>query len=528
MPLLLSIDLFQAIQKLKSQSSSTYLDPSSSSKQAVVNKQPAIPMYFEYGDFMPPEAPTIPASMKYSELYSVPKNSKYPELCMIPGQYEEAFYPVDTPNIIPTPSPAADFKQIPHSIQKQSDKPEIKYGEDLDLSSLLSLSAPVNDDPESTCLFDNDPLNLFGLQPSLDNLDLIQPTGADSSSPDGIHYWNGVQKECTPSVPTQPDPSASFAGSFYGLPFEDKGSIIPMDTIPTEDPACTDNTLLTMQLEDRCETSPKSELSSPMSGDSMVSSGENWQHNLRDLFEQTFDPSDLEGEYMLPPPNKRQECSPCDTPCWPPTKYEVPSPTPSSPMDVPPETVISTPLLPFKPAIKEAKSSKDKPKHILLFGKDEGEIIEKLLTAETTLPNRPLVRDKLITMPVEEFNQLLEEAMLTEIEVAFMKEWRRRGKNKAAAQVARKRKREEVSGLDEEVRILRQQKVELEKRYDRLRSVIESLKERSLAAEDMLFQKQSKVLMEPVSRHTHHIHVMDDDKLLLIPRISSKILLMNQ
>ena len=88
----------------------------------------------------------------------------------------------------------------------------------------------------------------------------------------------------------------------------------------------------------------------------------------------------------------------------------------------------------------------------------------------------PITRDTLITIPVEEFNQLLEQAELTEIEVAFMKEWRRRGKNKAAAQVARKRKREEVSDLDREVQDMRQQKNELEQKYNRLRSLSGNLR----------------------------------------------------
>ena len=454
----------------------------------------------------------------------MPKESKYPEL--FPGQYDETLFPVDTPNIIPTPSLAADFKQVPEP--KGNAKPET---DDLDLSSLLSLSAPANDDSDvgNLHMFDNDPLNLFGLQPSLDSLEMLMPTGAESNLPDGIPYWNGFQKDKAIShAPAQPDMSANLG--FYGVPFEDQ-NVIPMD-IPTANPVNMDNMLIS-PLEN--VVSPKSDLSSPVSGDSTVPSNspvssENWQHSLQDLFEQTFDPSDLQGEYMFPPPNKRQEYSVTDMQCAP-IKYEVPSPTPSSPMeDSPaPDTIIATSPFSRDQSTKKGKpSSKDKPKHILLFGKDEGEIIRKLLTAKNSLPNKPLTRDKLITMPVEEFNQLLEEAVLTEIEVAFMKEWRRRGKNKAAAQVARKRKREEVSELDEEVHMLRQQKVELEKRYDRLRSLVESLKERSLAAEDMLFQKQSKVLMEPVSRNTHRIHIMDDEKLLLIPRVSSKILLMNQ
>ena len=174
--------------------------------------------------------------------------------------------------------------------------------------------------------------------------------------------------------------------------------------------------------------------------------------------------------------------------------------------------------------IKEPdKDAYNKSKPTLLFGKHEGEIIHKLLAPNIQSQKYPITRDTLITIPVEEFNQLLEQAELTEIEVAFMKEWRRRGKNKAAAQVARKRKREEVSDLDREVQDMRQQKNELEQKYNRLRSLVESLKKRTLAAEDKLFKKHHQSV-QSVSRSSHLLHVTDDKKLLFVPRDSSNIL----
>lgn len=491
-----------------------------------------MPTYMDYGQFFPLEKSPALMSMKYAELYSMPQTTKYPELVVPPGQYDEALFPVDTPNIIPTPNPAATFKQYPQpevSVTNSGNNSESDYlfsdDDNLDLNSLLSLSAPANDDSKDSYLIESDPLNLLG---SLDDLDLISPTALDFTLPDGIHYWNGFQKDCDPDNSKQAQTVADpFVTDLYGALTVDKGNTIPMDTTPTSNP---ENILLTMRLQDH-EMSPASEISSPMSGDSLVPSSspgtpDKWQHNLRDLFEQTFDLSDIEGEFM-PPPNKRQEDSPSNTQYWPLDKNnKFFSPAPSSPVDncspSPHSFVDSTPPTPHEDNTKTKNKTK-----VLLFGKDEGEIIHKLLAAESTVRARPLTRDKLITMPVEEFNQLLTEAQLTEIEVAFMKEWRRRGKNKAAAQIARKRKREEVSGLDEDVQVLRQQKVELEKKYDRLRSLVESLKERSSVAEDRLFQKQSKVLMEPVSRNTHLIHITDDDKLLLIPRVSSKILVVN-
>jgi len=106
-----------------------------------------------------------------------------------------------------------------------------------------------------------------------------------------------------------------------------------------------------------------------------------------------------------------------------------------------------------------------------------------------------------------------------------MKEWRRRGKNKAAAQIARKRKRDELSELDVEVEELRRQRVELQLKYDRLRSQIATLKKSTMAKEDLVYQRYSKEHGTPVSRETHLIHVVDGNKVMLVPRISSQILL---
>lgn len=480
----------------------------------------------DYETYIPPNKTS---TLKYSELYSTPKTSQYPELyLMTPGQYDEALFPVDTPNFIPSPSPAADFKQC--------SQPEIKQdvsgnasgmdflfsgnGNEFDLNSLLSLPAPPNKDAENSYMMGSDPLNLLEFQATLDGLEFIDAASLTSTLPDGIHYWNGLQKDIPEQPQTIDDPIMT------NLPVKFK--IPPVDAPSSDHSATAGSTLLPMQLGGLSEVIPAGELS-PQSEDSVVPSHSpatsmNWGEH-RDLFERTFDLSDLAGDYMFPPPNKRQVDSP-STQFRPPEKNLLfPSPTPPIYCDTPSptgESLTASPI-PEKQFDESDRDTKNKIKPTLLFGKHEGEIIHKLLAINNDVRSKPIARDKLITIPVEEFNQLLDEAQLTEIEIAFMKEWRRRGKNKAAAQVARKRKREEVSGLDEEVQKMRHQKVELEKRCDQLQSLVRTLKERNMAAEDRLFEKHSEATVEPVSRKTHLIHVTDDEKLLLIPRVSSKV-----
>lgn len=161
----------------------------------------------------------------------------------------------------------------------------------------------------------------------------------------------------------------------------------------------------------------------------------------------------------------------------------------------------------------------------MLFGQHEDEIIKKLLKPQDCKGAKPITRDKLVTMPVEEFNALLDEALLTEIEVAFMKEWRRRGKNKMAAQIARKRKREELFELEDDMDTLRQRRVQLQQSVQSLTTLIASYKRRAEAAEKKIYKHYSAAHGSLVSQETHTIHVTDDGKTMLIPRTSNQVLL---
>ncbi len=160
-----------------------------------------------------------------------------------------------------------------------------------------------------------------------------------------------------------------------------------------------------------------------------------------------------------------------------------------------------------------------------LFGQKEDEIIDKLLFPKHGSNTKPVTRDKLVTMNVEDFNTLLDQVGLTEIEVAFMKEWRRRGKNKMAAQVARKRKRDELSELQDEIDLLRRRKAQLKQSVYNLKTKTNTFKKRTQASEERIYKKYSAAHGILVSRDTHNIHVTDDDKTMLVPRISSQILL---
>ena len=246
--------------------------------------------------------------------------------------------------------------------------------------------------------------------------------------------------------------------------------------------------------------------------------------------------------YDLPPATKKSRGLDIDQPIEDISKAIKVSPTsPDEPKRKPIVTAHSPPvgagtptmvsaLLPMKKSSSKsrsnsASSSSSSNGGTMLFGQHEHEIIEKLTASQNSSISKPITRDKLVVMAVEEFNALLNDANLTEIEVAFMKEWRRRGKNKMAAQIARKRKREELSELEEDMGSLRQKRAQLQQSARNLEVLIASFKRRAEAAEKRIYEHYSTAHGSLVSRETHTIHVTDDGKTILIPRISSQILL---
>lgn len=71
----------------------------------------------------------------------------------------------------------------------------------------------------------------------------------------------------------------------------------------------------------------------------------------------------------------------------------------------------------------------------------------------------PFSSELIVNLPVEEFNNLLTNYQLNEDQVTLIRDIRRRGKNKLAAQNCRKRKLDVVLGLEDEVSCLRRHRL---------------------------------------------------------------------
>ncbi|XP_055021681.1 transcription factor NF-E2 45 kDa subunit isoform X2 [Boleophthalmus pectinirostris] len=73
----------------------------------------------------------------------------------------------------------------------------------------------------------------------------------------------------------------------------------------------------------------------------------------------------------------------------------------------------------------------------------------------------PFPMEKIINLPVDDFNELLSQYTLTDTQLALVRDIRRRGKNKVAAQNCRKRKLESIIQLEQELNQLQAQRQHL-------------------------------------------------------------------
>ena len=143
------------------------------------------------------------------------------------------------------------------------------------------------------------------------------------------------------------------------------------------------------------------------------------------------------------------------------------------------------------------------------------------IMVKLTVPGQPnlsvtLERDKLLSMPADRFNHLLDRSGLSENDVAYMKEWRRKGKNKMAAQQARKRKREEVDEMAAEVNKLKEELAMLREERQSLQVELEHYPRECRRLEHVILTNYRDQHDNNVTSDTHRI-VLLSDTLLVAP-----------
>ncbi|XP_075033089.1 endoplasmic reticulum membrane sensor NFE2L1 [Mixophyes fleayi] len=130
----------------------------------------------------------------------------------------------------------------------------------------------------------------------------------------------------------------------------------------------------------------------------------------------------------------------------------------------------------------------------------------------------PFSNEKIINLPVEEFNELLTKYHLSEAQLCLVRDIRRRGKNKMAAQNCRKRKLDTILNLEQEVkRLNRERNSQLRVKGENLRSL-----QRMKQEVENLYQEVFSQLRDhegrPYSPQRYALHYTTNGNVVLMPR----------
>ncbi|XP_046887332.1 nuclear factor erythroid 2-related factor 2-like [Hypomesus transpacificus] len=130
----------------------------------------------------------------------------------------------------------------------------------------------------------------------------------------------------------------------------------------------------------------------------------------------------------------------------------------------------------------------------------------------------PFAVDSIINLPVDDYNELMTRHQLNESQLVLIRDIRRRGKNKVAAQNCRKRKMASISGLEEEMEELQSERGRLLGERAQRES---SLKELRVQLGSLYLEVFSKLRDEeglPYSPSLYSLQQASDGSMFLVPR----------
>ncbi|XP_068220832.1 segmentation protein cap'n'collar isoform X2 [Palaemon carinicauda] len=134
--------------------------------------------------------------------------------------------------------------------------------------------------------------------------------------------------------------------------------------------------------------------------------------------------------------------------------------------------------------------------------------------------NLPITCDDIINLPMDEFNERISKYDLTEAQLSLIRDIRRRGKNKVAAQNCRKRKLDQILHLADEVKAIQTRKNDLCNEFEYLSSERTRIKHKFSLLYRHIFQSLRDPDGNPYSPHEYSLQQSADGSILLVPRSS--------
>lgn len=130
----------------------------------------------------------------------------------------------------------------------------------------------------------------------------------------------------------------------------------------------------------------------------------------------------------------------------------------------------------------------------------------------------PFSNDKIVNLPVEEFNELLSKHHLSEAQLSLIRDIRRRGKNKMAAQNCRKRKLDTIINLEQGVQDLRRDKARLLKEKMECLRCIRQMKQKVQVLYQEVFSQLRDEEGRPYPASEYCLQYSADGSVLVTPR----------
>lgn len=137
--------------------------------------------------------------------------------------------------------------------------------------------------------------------------------------------------------------------------------------------------------------------------------------------------------------------------------------------------------------------------------------------------NIPITVDDIINLPMDEFNERLSKFDLSEAQLSLIRDIRRRGKNKVAAQNCRKRKLDQINSLADEVKEMRDRKIRLINEYDYHKHELKRIRDKYQQFYQHVFQTLRDPEGNPYSSYHYSLQTAPDGSIHILPRTNSSV-----
>ncbi|VEN51713.1 unnamed protein product [Callosobruchus maculatus] len=175
-------------------------------------------------------------------------------------------------------------------------------------------------------------------------------------------------------------------------------------------------------------------------------------------------------------------------------------------------------LPPESSGVMQRPLSRDKKKG----GKAEDEHLTRDEKRARAL-NVPIAVDDIINLPMDEFNERLSKYDLSEAQLSLIRDIRRRGKNKVAAQNCRKRKLDQILSLADEVKEMRDRKMRLINDHEYTMDKCKRMKDKYQQLYRHVFQNLRDPDGNQYSPYQYSLQASADGTILMVPRSSTNV-----